>query len=170
MSAGSGNRSAALVVVIATCQLASHNAMRWFTPKWLKAHNYHLQWNILHIKQTLLTSCSYTWSLQTESLLTNAFVYFFIPKNGSLNWIIIIISCDIISVLPCSISLLLSLPAEGWAGWGRWSVCSQECGGGVQVRSRSCQPEDDVCEGTVEEGRACNPQPCIGKPTCHLVI
>uniref|UniRef100_A0A3Q3WPM2 Uncharacterized protein n=1 Tax=Mola mola TaxID=94237 RepID=A0A3Q3WPM2_MOLML len=51
----------------------------------------------------------------------------------------------------------------GWAGWGRWSVCSQECGGGIQVRSRSCQPENVVCEGTVEEGRACNPQPCIGK-------
>lgn len=50
--------------------------------------------------------------------------------------------------------------------WGRWSACSQECGGGVQVRSRSCQPEDDVCEGTVEEGRACNPQPCIGEPPC----
>uniref|UniRef100_A0A3B4XLT3 Adhesion G protein-coupled receptor B1 n=1 Tax=Seriola lalandi dorsalis TaxID=1841481 RepID=A0A3B4XLT3_SERLL len=59
---------------------------------------------------------------------------------------------------------------KGWAGWGRWSVCSQECGGGVQVRSRACQPEDSVCEGTVEEGRACNPQPCIGKHTCHLVI
>uniref|UniRef100_A0A3Q3GZI4 Adhesion G protein-coupled receptor B1b n=1 Tax=Labrus bergylta TaxID=56723 RepID=A0A3Q3GZI4_9LABR len=56
----------------------------------------------------------------------------------------------------------------GWAGWGRWSVCSQECGGGVQVRSRGCQPEDSVCEGTVEEGRACNPQLCIGKPTFHL--
>ncbi|KAG7225484.1 hypothetical protein INR49_027479 [Caranx melampygus] len=52
---------------------------------------------------------------------------------------------------------------KGWATWGRWSVCSQECGGGVQVRSRACQPEDTVCEGTVEEGRACNPQPCIGK-------
>uniref|UniRef100_A0A3B5R181 Adhesion G protein-coupled receptor B1 n=1 Tax=Xiphophorus maculatus TaxID=8083 RepID=A0A3B5R181_XIPMA len=52
---------------------------------------------------------------------------------------------------------------DSWAGWGRWSVCSQECGGGVQVRSRTCQPEDGVCEGTVEEGRACNPQLCIGK-------
>uniref|UniRef100_A0A3Q3QHB9 Adhesion G protein-coupled receptor B1b n=1 Tax=Monopterus albus TaxID=43700 RepID=A0A3Q3QHB9_MONAL len=64
--------------------------------------------------------------------------------------------------------LFSSLPAEGWAGWGRWSVCSQECGGGVQVRSRTCQPEDSVCEGTAEEGRACNPQACIGKPTYHL--
>ncbi|TNM93109.1 hypothetical protein fugu_018511 [Takifugu bimaculatus] len=52
---------------------------------------------------------------------------------------------------------------KGWAGWGRWSACSQECSGGVQVRSRSCQPEDGVCEGTVEEGRACNTQACVGK-------
>uniref|UniRef100_A0A8D2ZKC3 Adhesion G protein-coupled receptor B1b n=1 Tax=Scophthalmus maximus TaxID=52904 RepID=A0A8D2ZKC3_SCOMX len=61
-----------------------------------------------------------------------------------------------------------SAEKKGWAGWGRWSVCSQECGGGVQVRSRTCQPEDVVCEGTVEEGRACNPQACIGKPTRHF--
>uniref|UniRef100_A0A8C1LHD0 Adhesion G protein-coupled receptor B1b n=1 Tax=Cyprinus carpio TaxID=7962 RepID=A0A8C1LHD0_CYPCA len=53
--------------------------------------------------------------------------------------------------------------AEGWNGWGRWSECSNECGGGVQVRSRVCQPEDGVCEGVVEEGKACNPQPCIGQ-------
>ncbi|XP_048085915.1 LOW QUALITY PROTEIN: adhesion G protein-coupled receptor B1-like [Alosa alosa] len=52
---------------------------------------------------------------------------------------------------------------KGWSGWGRWSECSTECGGGVQVRSRACQPEDGVCVGVVEEGRACNPQPCIGQ-------
>ncbi|KAK5883478.1 hypothetical protein CesoFtcFv8_000271 [Champsocephalus esox] len=52
---------------------------------------------------------------------------------------------------------------KGWATWGRWSVCSQECDGGNQVRTRACQPEEDVCQGIVEEGRACNPQPCIGK-------
>ncbi|XP_051948610.1 adhesion G protein-coupled receptor B1-like [Xyrauchen texanus] len=52
---------------------------------------------------------------------------------------------------------------KGWSGWGRWSECSNECGGGVQVRSRACQPEDGVCEGVVEEGRSCNPQPCIGQ-------
>ncbi|XP_077362631.1 adhesion G protein-coupled receptor B1-like isoform X2 [Festucalex cinctus] len=52
---------------------------------------------------------------------------------------------------------------KSWASWSRWSVCSQECGGGVQVRSRACQPDDAVCEGTLEEGRACNPRACIGK-------
>ncbi|XP_057684686.1 adhesion G protein-coupled receptor B1-like isoform X3 [Corythoichthys intestinalis] len=58
---------------------------------------------------------------------------------------------------------------KGWAGWSRWSVCSQECGGGVQVRSRACQPDDAVCEGTVEEGRTCNPQACIGNTTFSWV-
>ncbi|XP_061886022.1 adhesion G protein-coupled receptor B1-like isoform X2 [Entelurus aequoreus] len=52
---------------------------------------------------------------------------------------------------------------KGWAGWSRWSACSQECGGGVQLRTRTCQPDGAVCEGTVEEGRPCNPQSCIGK-------
>ncbi|XP_030203878.1 adhesion G protein-coupled receptor B1 [Gadus morhua] len=52
---------------------------------------------------------------------------------------------------------------KGWSTWGRWAECSQECGGGVQVRNRACQPENSVCQGVVEEGRACNPQPCIGK-------
>ncbi|XP_015458723.3 adhesion G protein-coupled receptor B1 [Astyanax mexicanus] len=52
---------------------------------------------------------------------------------------------------------------KGWAGWTHWSECSNECGGGIQVRSRACQPKDGICEGVVEEARACNPQPCIGK-------
>ncbi|KAL0962525.1 hypothetical protein UPYG_G00341230 [Umbra pygmaea] len=52
---------------------------------------------------------------------------------------------------------------KSWSVWSRWSECSMECGGGVQVRSRACQPEESVCEGVVEEGRACNPQACVGQ-------
>lgn len=62
------------------------------------------------------------------------------------------------------------LIAEGWSGWARWSECSNECGGGVQLRSRACQPEDGICEGVVEEAKACNPQPCIGEHDCSLNI
>ncbi|KAG9342703.1 hypothetical protein JZ751_015565, partial [Albula glossodonta] len=54
----------------------------------------------------------------------------------------------------------------GWTGWGRWTECSSECGGGVQTRARACHaaPEESyLCEGVLEEGRPCNPQPCIGK-------
>ncbi|TRY86371.1 hypothetical protein DNTS_012145 [Danionella cerebrum] len=53
----------------------------------------------------------------------------------------------------------------GWSGWGNWAECNIECGGGVQIRNRSCQspPEDSfLCEGVLEEGRPCNTQPCIG--------
>ncbi|XP_035284707.1 adhesion G protein-coupled receptor B1-like isoform X1 [Anguilla anguilla] len=54
--------------------------------------------------------------------------------------------------------------AGGWSGWGRWTECSSDCGGGVQTRSRTCLPDESfLCEGVVEEGRPCNPQPCIGK-------
>ncbi|XP_026084133.1 adhesion G protein-coupled receptor B1-like isoform X7 [Carassius auratus] len=54
----------------------------------------------------------------------------------------------------------------GWSGWGNWAECSSECGGGVQTRTRTCQspPEDAyMCEGVLDEGRPCNPQPCIGR-------
>uniref|UniRef100_A0A4W5RV40 Adhesion G protein-coupled receptor B1 n=1 Tax=Hucho hucho TaxID=62062 RepID=A0A4W5RV40_9TELE len=47
-----------------------------------------------------------------------------------------------------------------------WAECSSDCGGGVQIRSRTCQspPEEAyLCEGVVEEGRPCNPQPCSGE-------
>ncbi|XP_061117851.1 adhesion G protein-coupled receptor B1 [Conger conger] len=54
----------------------------------------------------------------------------------------------------------------GWSGWGRWSECSSDCGGGVQTRKRACHAAPDesyLCEGVLEEGRPCNPQPCISK-------
>uniref|UniRef100_A0A674BB12 Adhesion G protein-coupled receptor B1 n=1 Tax=Salmo trutta TaxID=8032 RepID=A0A674BB12_SALTR len=54
----------------------------------------------------------------------------------------------------------------GWSVWAEWAECSSDCGGGVQTRSRTCQspPEETyLCEGVVEEGRPCNPQPCSGK-------
>lgn len=54
----------------------------------------------------------------------------------------------------------------GWSVWGKWVECSSQCGGGIQTRTRTCQspPEESyLCEGVVEEGRPCNPQPCTGK-------
>ena len=39
----------------------------------------------------------------------------------------------------CSISPCVhtELPAE-WTLWGEWTECTQKCGGGESVRSRSC--------------------------------
>ncbi len=60
----------------------------------------------------------------------------------------------------------------GWSGWGNWVECSSECGGGVQMRTRTCQspPEEAyLCEGVLDEGRPCNSQPCIGKLCSRLM-
>uniref|UniRef100_A0A8C2C457 Adhesion G protein-coupled receptor B1a n=1 Tax=Cyprinus carpio TaxID=7962 RepID=A0A8C2C457_CYPCA len=60
----------------------------------------------------------------------------------------------------------------GWSGWGNWVECSSECGGGVQMRTRTCQsPAEEayLCEGVLEEGRPCNSQPCIGKLHSRLM-
>ncbi|MBN3271878.1 AGRB1 protein, partial [Polyodon spathula] len=51
----------------------------------------------------------------------------------------------------------------GWSLWGPWAECNSVCGGGVQMRSRTCQApleEAFLCEGVLEEGRPCNKQPC----------
>ncbi|KAJ8411428.1 hypothetical protein AAFF_G00162360 [Aldrovandia affinis] len=61
----------------------------------------------------------------------------------------------------------------GWSGWGRWTECSSDCGGGVQTRKRTCHtsPEESyLCEGVLEEGRPCNPQPCIGVNRIRLSL
>uniref|UniRef100_A0A8C7TI54 Adhesion G protein-coupled receptor B1a n=1 Tax=Oncorhynchus mykiss TaxID=8022 RepID=A0A8C7TI54_ONCMY len=61
---------------------------------------------------------------------------------------------------------LPTVSSGGWSVWAEWKECSSDCGGGVQTRSRTCQspPEETyLCEGVVEEGRPCNPQPCSGK-------
>ncbi|XP_047190205.1 adhesion G protein-coupled receptor B1 isoform X9 [Scophthalmus maximus] len=58
----------------------------------------------------------------------------------------------------------------GWTVWSLWAQCSSECGGGIQIRTRTCQspPEESyLCEGVVEEGRPCNSQPCTGKGRHH---
>ncbi|XP_033849020.2 adhesion G protein-coupled receptor B1-like isoform X2 [Acipenser ruthenus] len=53
--------------------------------------------------------------------------------------------------------------AGGWSMWSPWAECNSVCGGGVQMRSRTCQApleEAFLCEGVLEEGRPCNKQPC----------
>ena len=55
----------------------------------------------------------------------------------------------------------------GWSDLGEWSVCSAECGGGSQIRSKTCTNPSPAnggkeCEGEDEELRTCNPDPCPG--------
>uniref|UniRef100_A0A3B3QXW1 Adhesion G protein-coupled receptor B N-terminal domain-containing protein n=1 Tax=Paramormyrops kingsleyae TaxID=1676925 RepID=A0A3B3QXW1_9TELE len=59
----------------------------------------------------------------------------------------------------------------GWSWWSHWGECSSDCGGGVQTRSRTCHASPDqphLCQGVVEEGRPCNPQPCIGECLTYI--
>ena len=56
----------------------------------------------------------------------------------------------------------------GWSDLGEWSVCSAECGGGSQIRSRTCTNPSPAnggneCEGEDEELRRCNQQSCLGE-------
>jgi chondroitin sulfate proteoglycan 4 len=51
--------------------------------------------------------------------------------------------------------------------WTEWSKCSRECGGGLQIRVKSCHPSDPDCLGssTIAQ-RVCNSQPCPGDWGC----
>ena len=48
--------------------------------------------------------------------------------------------------------------------WSEWSKCTRECGGGYQVKIRSCSHTNCVGESVVQ--RACNTQPCSGEWGC----
>lgn len=54
-----------------------------------------------------------------------------------------------------------------WSAWEAWSPCTEECGGGVQTRSRQCNSPKPVgsgidCEGYGLMQRQCNTQSCTG--------
>ncbi|CAH1778238.1 unnamed protein product [Owenia fusiformis] len=53
----------------------------------------------------------------------------------------------------------------GYGQWEEYGDCSQECGGGIQTRKRSCdsptaQHGGKECDGPSSEERPCNEQPC----------
>jgi len=62
--------------------------------------------------------------------------------------------------LPCSAPTQCGV----WNAWGDWGECTVSCGGGEQVRSRTCP--DNACEGEAEEKRACGTGDC---PTLDLI-
>ncbi|XP_031566626.1 uncharacterized protein LOC116301675 [Actinia tenebrosa] len=61
----------------------------------------------------------------------------------------------------------------GWSAWLPWSPCSVTCGGGSQIRKRTCtnplpQGSGRVCLGKDEESRACSEHPC--NPPCMKAL
>ncbi|XP_077976884.1 cartilage intermediate layer protein 1-like [Glandiceps talaboti] len=52
-----------------------------------------------------------------------------------------------------------------WVTWGQWSVCDSSCGGGQQIRRRTCfsQDPDKTCKGNPIHSRSCADWPC---PEC----
>ena len=58
------------------------------------------------------------------------------------------------------------VPVDGvWEAWGTWSSCSQTCGGGFQIRRRTCgfpahAMQGDYCMGRGTGTQTCNPDPC----------
>ncbi|XP_060837417.1 semaphorin-5A isoform X2 [Rhopalosiphum padi] len=55
---------------------------------------------------------------------------------------------------------------DSWSEWSPWSACSADCGGGVQVRTRTCEGPLDNCEGQNTQTRPCNTQECKGEWSC----
>ena len=55
-----------------------------------------------------------------------------------------------------------------WAGWGSWQTCSVTCGGGTQIRERTCtnpapQHGGAICVGLGSSDQDCNTQVCISE-------
>ncbi|XP_066920815.1 SCO-spondin-like isoform X2 [Clytia hemisphaerica] len=55
-------------------------------------------------------------------------------------------------------------PVDGkWKAWGDYGVCSTTCGGGVQIKERSCEPPrfgGKDCVGESKMSRKCGEDPC----------
>ena len=49
----------------------------------------------------------------------------------------------------------------GWSNWSGWSLCDKSCGtGGIQIRTRICEGDQNRCPGESFQDRACNEHVC----------
>lgn len=87
------------------------------------------------------------WAMQVEILMTQTLFSF--------TWVI------------HTFSYLCFLVDGGFDEWGNYSECSVSCGGGNQMRTRTCtnpvpQNGGQPCVGAHSETKECNTQPCPG--------
>ena len=71
------------------------------------------------------------------------------------------------------INVMLSVTVDGgFSNWGSWGTCTVTCGGGTQVRTRSCsnpapQYGGALCAGATSQSQGCNTQVCISKSSIY---
>lgn len=68
----------------------------------------------------------------------------------------------------CTVTSVKSSDSSSSAidNWSDWTKCTRECGGGYQLRLRSCPFGSSHCVGGSVTQRACNTQPCPGQWGC----
>lgn len=62
---------------------------------------------------------------------------------------------------------IFSVTDGGWSKWSSWRSCSETCGGGFQMRTRSCDaPKPKYggaqCKGSYYQTISCNTEDCPG--------
>ena len=61
--------------------------------------------------------------------------------------------------------------ADTWSPWLPWSLCSENCGGGLRTRTRFCSSgSDQDCVGMPTDTEDCNQQQCNGKLRNVLIL
>ena len=73
----------------------------------------------------------------------------------------------IIKLLYSSSILYCFILDGGWSKWSLWRACTQKCGGGLRIRTRSCDSPvpkygGAQCKGNYYEIVTCNTQRCPG--------
>ena len=63
----------------------------------------------------------------------------------------------------------------GFTEWSSWEMCSASCGGGQQLRTRTCTNPPpsgggDDCTGDRIENKSCNNESCYGEMICSFVF
>lgn len=80
------------------------------------------------------------------------------PQHGGENCIGNLTDFSNCNTHPCPIN-------GNWASWSEWGTCTSPCGGGFQLRNRSCNdPEPlyggEFCQGNTTDVNECNTHPC----------